>query len=211
MKWDFVSGDDCLIIKLSGNTSPNERLLAKRGLMRHLRTPNPRVTVDLSEIKDHGGAYGLGVPNTIRKEVAILGGQMKLCALPPNLYRVLRNNRFAEFFEINSTLSHAEKSFRKECHEDRYGRDTEGNLFTLGTEKGSHSYLVRGGHRNVLIDSGLDERFLNLQELLASPGSSPVYHLNRAHQGKTRCFRTPKCRQPPLQGDRFFAPWVFPL
>jgi anti-anti-sigma regulatory factor len=135
MKWDFLSGCDCLIIKLSGNTSPNERLLAKRGLMRHLRPPNPRVIVDLSELKDHGGTYVLGILNTIRKEVAILGGQMKLCALTPKLHRVLRNNRFAEFFEIDSTLSQAEKGFRKECHEDRYGRDTEGNLYAQGTRK----------------------------------------------------------------------------
>jgi glyoxylase-like metal-dependent hydrolase (beta-lactamase superfamily II) len=36
-----------------------------------------------------------------------------------------------------------------------------------GHAKGSHSYLVRGGSRNVLIDSGLDERFLDLQEQLS--------------------------------------------
>jgi glyoxylase-like metal-dependent hydrolase (beta-lactamase superfamily II) len=36
-----------------------------------------------------------------------------------------------------------------------------------GKAKGSHSYLVRGDVRNVLIDSGLDERFLDLQEQLS--------------------------------------------
>ena len=42
-------------------------------------------------------------------------------------------------------------------------------IFVLkGLGKGSHSYLVRGGHRNILIDSGLDERFLSLQDQLAS-------------------------------------------
>jgi glyoxylase-like metal-dependent hydrolase (beta-lactamase superfamily II) len=39
-----------------------------------------------------------------------------------------------------------------------------------GTAKGSHSYLVRGDIRNVLIDSGLDEHFLDLQEQLSFLG-----------------------------------------
>lgn len=39
-----------------------------------------------------------------------------------------------------------------------------------GRAKGSHSYLVRGNARNVLIDSGLDERFLDLQAQLSFLG-----------------------------------------
>ncbi len=39
-----------------------------------------------------------------------------------------------------------------------------------GKAKGSHNYLVRGNTRNVLIDSGLDERFLDLQAQLSFLG-----------------------------------------
>jgi glyoxylase-like metal-dependent hydrolase (beta-lactamase superfamily II) len=39
-----------------------------------------------------------------------------------------------------------------------------------GEGKGSHNYLVRAAYRNVLIDSGLDQNFLYLQEQLLSLG-----------------------------------------
>ena len=39
-----------------------------------------------------------------------------------------------------------------------------------GEGKGSHNYLVRAAYRNVLIDSGLDQNFLHLQEQLLSLG-----------------------------------------
>ncbi|MGA2318840.1 MAG: MBL fold metallo-hydrolase [Thermodesulfobacteriota bacterium] len=39
-----------------------------------------------------------------------------------------------------------------------------------GEGKGSHNYLVRAAYRNVLIDSGLDQNFLRLQEQLLSLG-----------------------------------------
>jgi len=39
-----------------------------------------------------------------------------------------------------------------------------------GEARGSHSYLIRGAYRNVLIDSGLDQNFLSLQEQLLGLG-----------------------------------------
>jgi glyoxylase-like metal-dependent hydrolase (beta-lactamase superfamily II) len=39
-----------------------------------------------------------------------------------------------------------------------------------GEGRGSHIYLIRGSYRNVLIDSGLDQNFLCLQEQLLSLG-----------------------------------------
>jgi glyoxylase-like metal-dependent hydrolase (beta-lactamase superfamily II) len=39
-----------------------------------------------------------------------------------------------------------------------------------GEGKGSHNYLIRASYRNVLIDSGLDQNFLCLQEQLLSLG-----------------------------------------
>jgi anti-anti-sigma regulatory factor len=128
MRWDFVSGCDCLVIKLSGNTLANERLLAKSLLMHHLCSPKPRVIVDLSDLNEQGGGYVLGILNMIRKEVAILGGQMKLCGLAPKLYLFFRDNRLLEIFETKRTLGQAKSSFRKRFHENRHRRDTEGDL-----------------------------------------------------------------------------------
>jgi glyoxylase-like metal-dependent hydrolase (beta-lactamase superfamily II) len=46
----------------------------------------------------------------------------------------------------------------------------QGTYLLRGKAKGSHSYLVRGETRNVLIDSGLDEQFLDLQGQLSFLG-----------------------------------------
>ncbi|MBN2245108.1 MAG: MBL fold metallo-hydrolase [Candidatus Aminicenantes bacterium] len=46
----------------------------------------------------------------------------------------------------------------------------EGIYFLSGEGKGSHNYLIRASYRNVLIDSGLDQDFLYLQEQLLSLG-----------------------------------------
>lgn len=46
----------------------------------------------------------------------------------------------------------------------------EGIYLLKGQGKGSHNYLIRAAYRNVLIDSGLDQNFLYLQEQLISLG-----------------------------------------
>jgi glyoxylase-like metal-dependent hydrolase (beta-lactamase superfamily II) len=46
----------------------------------------------------------------------------------------------------------------------------QGIYLLKGEGKGSHHYLIRAAHRDVLIDSGLDQDFLSLQEQLLSLG-----------------------------------------
>lgn len=46
----------------------------------------------------------------------------------------------------------------------------QGIYLLKGEEKGSHSYLIKGSWRNILIDSGLDQNFLYLQEKLFGLG-----------------------------------------
>ncbi len=46
----------------------------------------------------------------------------------------------------------------------------QGIYLLRGEGKGSHHYLIRASYRNVLIDSGLDQNFLCLQEQLLSLG-----------------------------------------
>ena len=49
--------------------------------------------------------------------------------------------------------------------------EIEQSVFLLkGEGRGSHHYLIRASYRNVLIDSGLDQNFLCLQEQLFSLG-----------------------------------------
>ncbi len=50
-------------------------------------------------------------------------------------------------------------------------KEIQKGIYLLGGKaKGSHSYLVRGNTRNALIDSGLDEHFLDLQAQLSFLG-----------------------------------------
>jgi glyoxylase-like metal-dependent hydrolase (beta-lactamase superfamily II) len=46
----------------------------------------------------------------------------------------------------------------------------QGVYLLKGEGKGSHNYLIRASYRNALIDSGLDQNFLCLQEQLLSLG-----------------------------------------
>jgi glyoxylase-like metal-dependent hydrolase (beta-lactamase superfamily II) len=46
----------------------------------------------------------------------------------------------------------------------------QGIFLLRGIARGSHTYLIRAAHRNVLIDSGLDQNFLFLQEQLLGLG-----------------------------------------
>jgi glyoxylase-like metal-dependent hydrolase (beta-lactamase superfamily II) len=49
--------------------------------------------------------------------------------------------------------------------------ELQSNLFQLyGKDSGSHSYLIKGDYKNVLIDSGLDKHFYMLQKSLLSLG-----------------------------------------
>ena len=114
MQFKFTNCENFLIIKLSGTTSPNERLLSKQSFLPHLQKPRLKVIVDLSELSEHGGAYLMGMLNMIRKEIQILGGEMKLCALSQRLYRYFQENRLLDFFETKRTIEQAKRSFRKE-------------------------------------------------------------------------------------------------
>jgi len=119
MQFKFTNCGEFLIIKLSGATSPNERLLSKQSLVAQLQEPHLKAIVDLSDLREHGGPYLLGMLNMIRKEIQILGGEMKLCALSPMLYRYFQNNRLLDIFETKRTLEQAKGRFGKKRYEDK--------------------------------------------------------------------------------------------
>jgi anti-anti-sigma regulatory factor len=71
----------------------------------------------MSALEEKGGAYILGILNMIKKEVQIMGGTVKLCALNPRLNRYFQENRFDEIFEIKTSIEQAKRSFRRETGE----------------------------------------------------------------------------------------------
>lgn len=117
MNYQFVYEMDFLIIKLSGTAGVNERLSVKKYLIPHLQQPNQKVIVDLEALDEAGGVYILGVLNTIKKEFQLLGGEVKLCSLRPELYRHFQENRLDQIFDIGKSIEEIKAKFMEKSNE----------------------------------------------------------------------------------------------
>jgi anti-anti-sigma regulatory factor len=113
-----VYEEDFLIIKLSGSAEVNERLLAKESLTPVLQQLHQKVIIDLENLAENGGVYIVGVLNTIKKEVQLLDGEVKLCSLKPELTHYFQENRLDQFFNIGLSVESTKQSF-KEKNNDR--------------------------------------------------------------------------------------------
>lgn len=112
MNYEFVYEEDFLIIKLSGSTSINERLLVKKHLTPYLQQPDQKIIVDLEGLNETEGVSILGVLNVIKKEFQLMGGEVKLCSLRPSLYRYFKENRLDRIFDIVQPAEQAKRSFK---------------------------------------------------------------------------------------------------
>jgi len=117
MDYEFVYEDDFLVIKLSGSTEVNERLSVKQRLAPYLQGSYQKVIVDLEGLKETEGAYLLGVLNTVKKEVQLMGGEVKFCSLKRELYRYFQENRLDQVFDIVPSVEQAKKSDRSKTNE----------------------------------------------------------------------------------------------
>ena len=118
MHYEFLYSEDFLIIKLSGTTELNERLLVKEYLTPYLRQSCQKVIVDLEGLNETEEVYVLGILNTIKKEFQLSGGEVKLCSLKPNLYRYFQENRLNQIFDIGQSIEETKPIFK--------GKDSEG-------------------------------------------------------------------------------------
>lgn len=117
MDYEFAYEDDFLVIKLSGSTEVNERLSVKQYLAPYLQRPNQKVIVDLEGLKETEGAYLLGVLNTVKKEVQLMGGEVKFSSLKPEFYRYFQENRLDQVFDIVQSVEQAKQSDRSKTNE----------------------------------------------------------------------------------------------
>jgi anti-anti-sigma factor len=113
MDYEFVYSGDFLVIKLSGAARVNERLLVRESLTPHLRQSCRKVIVDLEGVDEAEGAYILGVLNTIKKEFQLLGAEVKLCSLRPELYHYFQENRLDQIFDIGQSIEQIKLSFKE--------------------------------------------------------------------------------------------------
>jgi anti-anti-sigma factor len=116
MDYEFVYSGDFLVIKLSGAARVNERLLVRESLTPHLRQSCRKVIVDLEGLDEAEGAYILGVLNTIKKEFQLLGAEVKLCSLKPELYHYFQENRLDQIFDIGQSIEQIKLSFKEKSN-----------------------------------------------------------------------------------------------
>jgi anti-anti-sigma factor len=116
MNYEFFYSEDFLIIKLSGTTQPNERLLVKEYLTPHLRQSCQKVIVDLEGLNETEEVYVLGILNTIKKEFQLSGGDVKLCSLKPKLRRYFQENRLDQIFDISQSVEQTKLSFKEKSN-----------------------------------------------------------------------------------------------
>jgi anti-anti-sigma factor len=116
MNYEFVCEEGFLIVKLSGAAGLNERLSVKKRLIPYLERSCKKVIVDLKGVGESEGVHVLGVLNTIKKEFELLGGEVKLCCLNPELYRYFQENRLDQLFGIAQSVEQVKQSFKEENH-----------------------------------------------------------------------------------------------
>jgi anti-anti-sigma regulatory factor len=123
MNYEFVYEDDFLIIKLSGSAEVNERLLTKESLIPYLQQSQQKVIIDLENLVKNEGVYVVGVLNTIKKEFQLLGAEVKLCSLKPELYHYFRENRLDRIFDIGQSIESVKRSFEESNNDSKSRRD----------------------------------------------------------------------------------------
>jgi len=116
MNYEFVCEEGFLIMKLSGKVGVNERLSVKKRLAPYLERSCKKVIVHLQGLGESEGVHILGVLNTIKKEFELLGGEVKLCYLNPELIGYFRENRLDQLFEIVQSVEQAKKSSKEKNH-----------------------------------------------------------------------------------------------
>ena len=101
MKYHVIDGKDHMCIKLSGNTRDNEALLVKRVLFPYLKKRGILVIVDLRGLRQVEPNILIGVLSGIRKEVDLLNGELKLCALSPQVDLFFEQNQLHRIFHVH--------------------------------------------------------------------------------------------------------------
>ena len=110
MKYHITEEDGCCIIKMSGKTKKNEALMAKEVLSPHLKKKGIKLIMELKGLEKYEPITLIGVLNSIRKEVNLVCGELKVCSLTPEIHEYIRKNRLNRIFGIFEDKEAARKS-----------------------------------------------------------------------------------------------------
>lgn len=114
MKYQISEEDEFLIIKVSGKTRKNEAVLSNALLNPYLPNKGVKVIFDLKELEKFDPMTLLGVLNSLKKKIDLLGGYLMVCSLKPELEHCLRENRLEQIFNIFEDAEKAKKNFRSD-------------------------------------------------------------------------------------------------
>lgn len=110
MKYLVIEEDDFLLIKLSGKARKNEAVLAKRKLANVVKGKNLKVIMDFKELEKAEPLVLLGVVNSLKKEIGLLRGGLKLCSLQTDILRYFKENHMDQIFMIYENKDLAKES-----------------------------------------------------------------------------------------------------
>ena len=117
MKYKVINENDHLLIKISGDTIKNEALYIKRQLFPYLRKVGIMVIVDLSGLERFEPVIILGVLNSIKKEISLNNGELRLCSLDSKIKFYFKENRLDRIFRVFEDLNTARESRRKKHYD----------------------------------------------------------------------------------------------
>jgi anti-anti-sigma factor len=100
MRYQIVEQENHLLIKLSGDTRNNESLLVKGWLSPYLERRKQAIVVDLENLNEIEPVALLGVLSSIKKQMALSNGSMRLRSLSPAVMSYFNENRLQRMFEF---------------------------------------------------------------------------------------------------------------
>ena len=110
MTYHIVEESEFFFIKISGKPKKNEVVLAKNVLSSYLKKKGMKVIIDLKELEDFEPITLLLVLASIRKEIGLSRGCLRLCSLKPEIRNYFRENHLDQIFAIYEDEEMAKKS-----------------------------------------------------------------------------------------------------
>ena len=114
MKYQIIEEDEFLTINVSGKTRKNEAVLSNALLNPYLPNKGVKVILDLKELEKFDPMILLGVLNSLKKKIDLLGGYLMVCSLKPEMKNCLRENRLEQIFNIFEDAEKAKKNLRSD-------------------------------------------------------------------------------------------------
>jgi len=162
--------DDVTVVRWVGDLVDSETASRLRTLVRQLKSDAPFVVLDLGGV-ERIDSFGLGLLVHLRLTLQHAGGDLKLCAVPQNVSRVLDVTHLAPTFDVRSDEAAAYAAF---------------------AEPSARSAVNPDLHCDVLCCDGSPELLLYIREVLRGGGFRTAIATNIADADRLARARRPR-------------------